>query len=492
MASSRTALYHVGLVILLACFVQARQVYVDCSIAAAEGDGTRGKPYGTIDEVNQLLFYPGDSLTFKAGTTCVGALLPKGSGTKDAPILLTSYGDQGQLPIINGNGTSDAVSLINQDYYEISRIAVTNPSVEIAKRRGVVATADDGKVHYGISIHDVMVYDVAGQTNKATQSDDFVASAGIAVNGTGNNSRFDDVSVYSNTVRDCGGGGIKVRVGQENNRGLGTHVWGNDISQVGGDGIVVSFSDSPLIESNAGGYLGYGKYPYTGGNFAGMWVLGCLNAILRFNVVHTTIMSVADSEAFDCDYDNEGNCTIEYNYTYNNGGGFFLNCDGCDVPSAQRGPRQIVRYNIFHDCRMQNHGDTVTIEFYNNVVYCPDKAFDIQAAPNTNFTNNIFVGNSNYSSSLPNSTSINWASNLFYNVKKPAGSVAGIVADPKFVRPGVDGDTLGSANGYKLQKGSPAFRRGSVVPNGAERDFWGNIVSVYPRPNIGAYNGLGV
>ena len=484
-----TILY-AGLFALLACLVQSHQVYVDCNIDVAEGDGTREKPYGTLDEVNQLLLYPGDSLNIKAGTICVGPLSPKGSGSKDAPILLTSYGE-GNLPIINGSGASNAVSITNQDYWEISNIAVTNPASNIGRRNGVIATADDGKIHYGLSIHDVEVYDVAGQTNKATQSNDFGISAGIAVNGTANSSRYDEVNVYSNTVRDCGGGGIKVRTGQEDNRGLGAHVWGNNISYVGGDGIVVSYAETPLIEGNVGGYLGLGKYPYSGGNFAGMWVLGCHNAILRSNVVHNIIRSVQDSEAFDCDYENEGNCTIEYNYTYDNAGGFFLNCDDCDTPSAQRGPKQIVRYNIFHDCRMQNHGDTVTIEFYNNVVYCPDKPFDIQAAPNSSFLNNVFVGNSN-SSSLPNSTSINWASNIFYNVKKPAGPAAGIIADPKFLRPGTGGDTLGSANGYRLRKGSPAFRRGSVVSDNGQRDYWDNFVSAYLPPNIGAYNGLGV
>lgn len=483
-----TALRFVRGIALVAALAQpllAKDIYLDCG-SATSGDGSRSRPFSTLTSANNAVLSPGDSLNVKSGTICAGTLSPKGSGTQDSPITLTSYGG-GPLPIINGSGAAEAVSLTNQDYWDISNIAIINPASSIAWRRGIVGTSSDGTVHHGLYIHDITVYNVAGQTNKATQSAAFIASGGILVNGTENLSRYDDVQIYNNTIYDCGGGGIKVRVGQMDNRGKGTHVWGNKISYVGGDGVVVSYGESPIIERNKAGFLGHGKYPWTGGNFAGIWVLGCQDAVMRFNVVHDSLMSDIDSEAFDCDWGNEGTCTVEYNYSHDNAGGIFLNCDGCGTPG---GARQIVRYNVFqNDCRMYSNGDNVQLDFYNNVVYCPQKDFEIAVPPHTNMSNNIWVGTAN--STLPKGDGIEWNANMFQTVPKPV-ETAGSTGDPRFLSPGKGQDTLESADGYRLQKGSPALHLGAVVTDNGGRDFWNNQVSQSKRPNTGAYNGRGV
>lgn len=475
------------IIAFLAAIVQpsAADIYLDCSSTTA-GYGTIRSPFNSIQSANNAALQPGESLKIRSGTTCFGVFAPQGSGTRDNPIFLASYGE-GTLPIINGSGAEEAIRLTNQDYWDISNIAIVNPANEIGWRRGIVGTSSDGTIHRGLYIHDLRIYDVTGETNKATQSDAFIASAGIIVNGTENGSRYDDVQVYNNTVYDCGGGGIKVRVGQMDNRGTDVHIWSNDISHVGGDGIVVSYGDSPIIEQNVAGFLGHGKYPYTGGNFAGIWVLGCLDAVMRFNVVHDSLMSDIDSEAFDCDWGNEGTCTVEYNYSHDNAGGIFLNCDGCGTAG---GATQIVRYNIFqNDCRMYSNGDGVQLDFYNNVIYCPDKEFEISVPPHTNLSNNIWVGTKN--SILPTGESIEWHANLFHTVAMPSNT-AGKTGHPYFTDPGTGKDSLGSADGYMLRSGSPALASGNIIFDNGERDFWGNSVSVTKSPNVGAYNGPGI
>jgi hypothetical protein len=479
---------HASVIAILATFIQlafANDFHLDCS-SNANGNGSKSKPFNSLQAINQLILHTGDVLKIKSGTTCVGTLSPQGSGTQETPIILTSYG-QGPLPTINGSGAAEAVSLHNQDYWDISKIAVVNPASSIAWRRGIVATSDDGTVHRGLYIHDVTVYDVAGETNKATQSAAFIASAGIIVNGTENASRYDNVQIYRNTIYNCGGGGIKVRIGQMDNHGVGTHVWDNNISYVGGDGIVVSYGGAPLIENNVAGFLGHGKYPWTGGNFAGIWVLGCQDAVMRFNVVHDSLMSDIDSEAFDCDWGNVGTCTVEYNYSHDNAGGIFLNCDGCGTPG---GARQIVRYNVFqNDCRMYSNGDNVQLDFYNNVVYCPEKDFEIAVPPHTNLSNNIWVGTAN--STLPRGYGIEWHDNLFQTVPMP-GDTAGSSGNPQFTNPGTGKNSLTSANGYKLRSSSPALHLGALISDNGGRDFWNNKVSSKERPNIGAYNARGL
>lgn len=363
---------------------------------------------------------------------------------------------------------------------------MTNPAGQLAARQGIHVTASDGKTHTGITIDGNTVHHVAGQTNKATHTTDFTLSCGILVDVGKAGSRYDDVLVRGNDVSDCGGGGIKVRVGAMDNLGFQAHVTQNAIRACGGDGIIISYSDTPLIDYNTAADLGTGAYPWTGGNFAGMWVLGDHNPTIRHNVVTGSIMSAVDSEAFDCDWGNTGNCTVEYNFSRDNAGGAFLNCDGCGTSG---GADQIVRYNIFqNDCRFYSNGDRPTLYFYQNVLYCDEANFNMTLPPNTQFVNNIIVGNGK--SALPARSGISWAWNVFQNVKPPTNN--GIQGDPMFVSPGSGQDTLASAAGYKLKKGSPALANGQVIAGNGGIDFYGNPVSQTSKPNRGAYNGAGV
>lgn len=475
------------LVVALAAFSAqacASQYYIDCSQTEA-GDGSLEAPWNSLSLASAQTFAPGDVLALKAGTTCTGTLSPQGVGTASQVITITVYGS-GDNPIINAAGATAGITLTNQDYWLISSLTVTNPASSLAARQGIHVTASDGKTHTGITIDSNTVHHVAGQTNKATHSADFVLSCGILVDTSNTGSRYDNVLVQNNNVNNCGGGGIKVRVGAMNNLGAQAHVTKNNISACGGDGIIISYSDTPLIDYNVASDLGTGAYPWTGGNFAGMWVLGDHNPTIAHNVVYGNIMSQIDSEAFDCDWGNTGNCTVEYNYSRDNAGGAFLNCDGCGTSG---GAAQIVRYNVFeNDCRMYSNGNTPTMYFYQNVMYCNDKNFDIAVPPNTHFTNNIFVGNGN--STLPTRSGISWEWNVFYGVQRPTNN--GIQADPAFVNPGQGGNDLAAASGYKLKTSSPALKNGAIIAGNGGVDFFGNPVSSYQKPNRGAYEGPGL
>ena len=463
---------------------QAATYYADCS-SSCPGKGTQSDPWCSIAEVNAPTFQPGDVIGFKAGTKCIGTLAPKGVGTSSKIIQLTSYGS-GASPIINGTGAAAAaLTLTNQDYWKISKMHVTSPAAAVAMRRGIFIDANDGKTHTGITIDSNLVDYVAGQTNKGSHSSDFSSSAGIVV-GAENGSRYDNVLVTGNNVTNCGGGGIKVRVGSMTNRGQNVRVTNSNVQSCGGDGIIISYAESPSIDHNVASDLGKGAYPFAGGNFAGMWVLGNHNPVISYNVVYGSTMSSFDSEAFDCDWGNSGNCTVEYNYSRNNAGGAFLNCDGCGTSG---GADQVVRYNIFeNDCRIISSGNTPKLYFYQNVMYCPDKAFSLSLNPTSYVTNNIFVGNGN--STLPNKAGTTWEWNVFYNVDRPTSN--GIEADPEFSNPGTDGTTLSGGNGYKLKSNSPALANGAVIANNGGKDFFGNTVSNTAKPNRGAYNGPGV
>lgn len=465
---------------------QLRSFYIDCS-ADSPGNGTLEGPWNSLAPANDFTFGPGDALYLNSSVECKGMLSPRGSGNATHPILLSSYPVDSIKgpPIINANGANASVLLHNQDYWRVSKLALTNPGKTPGRRQGLLVQADDGRVHFNITVDRNTVYDVAGQTDKATYNSDFANSGGILL-GAVNGSTYSGVWIRDNEVRDCGGGGIKIRPGQTGVLGGGIRVSHNRISAVGGDGIVVSYADSPLIDYNVAADLGKGKHPWTGGNFAGIWVMAAHNAVMRRNVVYGSAMSVYDSTAFDCDWGVSGYCLVEHNYSRDNAGGAFLDCDGCGVSA---GTNQIVRYNIFeNDCRIISVGDTAKLDFHNNVVYCADKDFSFDMPQTTRFTNNIFVGRAN--ATLPLASGIEWDNNLFYGIDPPTGD--GILADPMFVSPRRKGTTLGAGFGYKLLEGSPALGAGVIMDEPGTLDYFGNPVPTDRPGNIGPYAGEGL
>ena len=102
------------------------------------------------------------------------------------------------------------------------------------------------------------------------------------------------------------------------------------IRAVGGDVIVVHNSDTPLVEYNEAYDLGLGKYPFVAGNFAGMWPFTSKNPTFQHNIVGGSRPVTYDATAWDCDVSNTGTCTYQYNYSFGNAGGFYLDClSGC-------------------------------------------------------------------------------------------------------------------------------------------------------------------
>ncbi|MCK8679689.1 right-handed parallel beta-helix repeat-containing protein [Streptomyces lichenis] len=464
----------------------AATIHVDCSRSTA-GDGSQSAPYHSLAQASARTYGPGDTLAFAAGTTCTGTLTPQGSGTAQAPIRITAYGT-GARPVLDGKGAPDTVRFTNQDHWSVSGLKLTNPAPSLARRTGLRVTVTDGAAHRGFDIGDLVIDRVAGQTSKnSPTTEDYVQSGALVTGASGGASTLSDVRVHDTTVSNSGGGGIKVRTGSMAHKGTGVLVERNTVKDVGGDGIIVSYADTPMIQDNTAAGVGNGVYPFSGGNFAGVWVLGDHNPTIQRNAVYgITRMSVADSQAFDCDWGNTGTCTVQYNFSRDNIGGFFLDCDGCGTVG---GARQVVRYNISqNDCRMSSGGNGRSVtHLYNNVLYCPGRKFAITLADGSTAENNIWVGTAD--SRLP-TAGVSWLWNAFQGVPRPTAN--GITGDPGFTAPGTGGSTLASATGYRLRSTSPLLSSGSVITGNGGRDFFGNPVSATAKPHRGAFNGPGV
>lgn len=460
--------------------------YVDCSAAGdGDGDGSAANPWNALTDPDGHVFSAGDTLSFKAGTTCDGTLTPQGSGASGSPITINAYGS-GAAPVIEGGGATEAtVHLVDQSYWTISGLLVQNSSSTRAQHEGILVEVAGSANQSGISITGNEVANVAGWGDKTgTNASWFSYSAGIAVRVSTGSGVFTGVSVTNNNVHDTGGGGIKVE-GETSAMNTGVYIGHNTITDAGGDGIVVHDSDAPLVEYNTATDLGLGAYPFVAGNFAGMWPYHSNNPTFQHNTVGSQTGVVNDATAWDCDMNNTGACLYQYNYSYNNAGGFYLDClSGCGGSATSA--NAVLRYNISRDdCRFTNSSTgTGTHYIYNNTFFCPGKPITDTLGGNVVWQNNIFVART---ASWASDSSASFNANTYYGgVAAPSsGDTSAHTADPQLIN-----DAVGTL-AIKLHTTSPELRSGAVVANNGGKDFFGNAVSATAAPNRGAYNGSG-
>ncbi len=469
--------------------------YVDCA-AVVPGDGSQASPFNSIAQVNgHGAFNAGESILFRAGTDCIGALTPAGTGVANHPITLSSYGD-GEKPTINGNGAVAAIQITNASHWTVSGLHVVNPSDTPVRRVGILFENSGTAQTAGIVVTGNHVEDVAGWRNKATDGAGFAQSAGIMVRTWGMGS-VDGITITDNEVNDAAGGGVKISAPDTTERyNTKVYVARNKIHDVGGDAIVIHNSDAPLIEYNSGLNLGQGAHPYEGGNFAGMWPYNSKNPVFQFNVVGNSTTSTYDSTAWDCDMKIVGTCLFQYNYSYGNAGGFYLNCVS-NCGGGATAANVVLRYNIAQDdCRLGGSSTGTGKHFiYNNTFYCPSRTFLDDMTGPREVRNNLIVAPGGV---LKSSAAV-YANNAYFGgILPPAGETGSVLGDPRLVAGG-SGQTTLDVPGYRLLSGSPLIGAGVVVPDDGGRDFFGNPTSgagsvgaPVAAPNIGAYQGPGV
>ena len=465
--------------------------YVDCS-APAPGDGSQASPFNSIAQVNgHSAFNAGESILFRAGTDCIGALTPAGTGVANHPITLSSYGD-GAKPTINGGGAVAAIQITNASHWTVSGLHVVNPSDTPVRRVGILFENSGTAQTAGIVVTGNHVEDVAGWRNKATNGAGFAQSAGIMVRTWGKGS-VDGITITDNEVNDAAGGGVKISAPDTTERyNTKVYVARNEIHDVGGDAIVIHNSDAPLIEYNRGLNLGQGAHPYEGGNFAGMWPYNSKNPVFQFNVVGNSTTSTYDSTAWDCDMKIVGTCLFQYNYSYGNAGGFYLNCVS-NCGGGATAANVVLRYNVAQDdCRLGGSSSGTGKHYiYNNTFYCPSRVFLDDMTGPREVRNNLFVA----PGGVLKSAAAMYANNAYFGgILPPAGETGSVLDDPKLVAGG-SGQTTLDVPGYRLASGSPLIGAGVRINDDGGRDFFGNPTSGAGSvgvPNIGAYQGPGV
>lgn len=355
--------------------------YVSSRTGNDANDGkSREHAFATLSAVNRLTLRPGDNILLETGSVFVGQYLRiTNSGTKDAPIVIGSYGE-GDLPRIDteGNGiwyqdygqpldspthvyrdyVSSSVLLYDAEYVTVQDLEITNRGTEIPgetysaphkmNRTGVAVVAKDRGVRSGITLRNLFIHDVNGNvydkhmnnggiyatalkpTEEAASGvaryRDFLVEGcfvyrtsrwGIAVGYTYQHEKFQGVELAEETFLKYGHENMVIR--------------DNYVKESGGDGITAMYALRPLVEHNMTDSVAceindriYREPENRAGKVAAaIWPWKCKDARFRYNEAVDTRLN-QDGMAYDAD---SGDGTVyEYNYSRANEGGCVMFC----------------------------------------------------------------------------------------------------------------------------------------------------------------------
>lgn len=371
--------------------------YVSSRTGNDANDGkSRERAFATLSAVNGLTLRPGDNVLLEAGSVFAGQYLRiANSGTKDAPIVIGSYGE-GDLPRIDaeGNGiwyqdygqpldspthvyrdyVSSSVLLYDAEYVTVQDLEITNRGTEIPgetysaphkmNRTGVAVVAKDRGVRSGITLRNLFIHDVNGNvydkhmnnggiyatalkpadeaaTGVARYRDFLVEGCfvyrtsrwGIAVGYTYQHEKFQGVELKEETFLKYGHENVVLR--------------DNYVKEAGGDGITAMYALRPLVEHNmtdsVAGEINDRIYREpenrAGKVAAAIWPWKCKDALFRYNEAVDTRLN-QDGMAYDAD---SGDGTVyEYNYSRANEGGCVMFC-------LQEAVHNTFRHNVSFD-----------------------------------------------------------------------------------------------------------------------------------------------
>ncbi len=493
--------------LLLPLVMQANTYHVDASAGNDGNDG--GSPdtaWRSLEKASVVVLQPGDRLLLKSGSVWTGQLHPQGSGRAANRIVLDRYGE-GPKPVIHGGGIAGGtVLLVNQQYWSIRNLEVSNQGSTAPKKMGILIRNNSVGTLAGVEVTGCDVHDVVGELANYRDGKE---SGGIVFTINASNlsepSKWDDVRIENNTLRDVTRNGIlmqsqwinKPADTNSNWRGHGTYtpstnvrIANNHLERIGGDGIILWCVKGALVERNF--VRQANNNPFKQGH-AAVWPYFCENVIFQYNEVCET-KTKYDGMAFDFD-NSDQRCIYQYNYSHDNEGGFLnMCCDG-------NGNGNIARYNISQNdgCLAGsrvflvhgngNHGYQV----YNNTISAGsgNPAMFEQGADSSGssilFQNNIFINAGKGTFFAPKGC--RFERNLYFGSGQITNDAMKILADPRLSAPGCGGVGLRLVEGYKLIVGSPALDAGLPVTDNGGRDYWGNIVSGMSAPHLGAYNG---
>lgn len=326
--------------------------YVDSANGSDAAKGTsESSAWKSLDKLNAQVFEPGDVILFKKGGKWIGCFEPKGLGTAQAPIVVKSYGEGPDKPILDGNGMEGkgVVYLYNLAYWEINDLEITNDAEKEGDRRGVYVIADKGAgvlshIHLkGLHIHHIKGIVGQGRAEKRTSG---IAFATVDVSE--GESRFDDILIDGCVIHDCDNQGIISECQDRVEAYPGTGEWhlgkitnavitNNLIYNISKNAMILRMFEGGLVEQNLCHTTAIGHGEGMTGNT--MFTAACDGTVFQFNEGYDNMTPDYDGCMYDADL-RSPNTVWQYSYSHHNAHGLFWVC------TVQRDSGVICRNNI--------------------------------------------------------------------------------------------------------------------------------------------------
>jgi hypothetical protein len=482
--------------------------YVDSATGNDNNNGiTTSTAWKTLTKVNATTFSPGSQILFKAGCSWTGELYPKGSGTSGNPIVIDEYGT-GSKPIISANGAISAVYLLNQPYWEINNLEVTNKTTLWGDYHGILINGKDFGTINHTYIRNCYIHDVHGLvawiSNSGSNTAGVIAvagwdgskhSGGIVFDvstATSVKTNFNDIRIENNVISDCSFGDICIKqwqgsVGWGGRTSASDPKWyphtnlliqNNYLSQYNTD----HGCNTIYVTNVRGGMIQNNVCAKSGVSAVELYYTDSIT--VQHNEMYGTVQrcNSADFNGIDADRGTTG-ALFQYNYVHDNGDGVLF----CQISFGTA----IVRYNILQNNSRNTfnlHSDaSATAQAYNNVLYSNKTSGSlINSSGGTAtldlgtyvFNNNIFDAASN-GPTMNKGAKCTFDHNLYYGVTAVSADAHSKTSNPLFVNPGSGGSgtasgwALSTLGGYKLQSTSPCINAGVSIAGNGGIDFWG-------------------
>lgn len=285
------------------CSAQQRSLYVDCS-RAQNGNGSIKSPWNNLASLNAFPLEAGDVVHLRRGTACRGVLTPSGSGTAEAPIRLTAYGEGERPRVITNSKAEEALHLFNQQYWDIDSLDISGGSTY-----GIFISGDNGILHH-IHLSNLLVHDVLGGTMKHKES------GLVSISPVSAKAHFDDVVVdgvnawHTNQWVGILIGGGNIGFPPESEWNTNGVIRNSTVHDVQGDGIVLFRVRHGLIDSSVAWSIGM-QDTQTIGTPNAIWTWMCDDCTVNRSEAYLTDSPGVDGGSFDIDYGNTKNSVLD-------------------------------------------------------------------------------------------------------------------------------------------------------------------------------------
>lgn len=498
------------------CFILALSVIMGCigffSFAAESGknyyyidsvggdDSNSGteidSPVKSLDGLTNLDIKPGTHFLFKNGGEYECAAILTCNGTKENPVVVSSYGE-GEKAVLYTNERTEVLRLFDCSYVTVSDLHIKAPN------GGGIWIDTHSQTSEGIIIDNVYFTDI--QNYKVHSRDDnsngaAPARAAVMVKGLPAKSRYavNDLTIRNCEVYNCANGFMiwgswnesqtpwcetEEEIDPVYNKGL--LIEGCYFHEMDAEAVIVGMCDGALVTNCRAINCCQGEGVDENGEIeyftAAMWFWGSENSTIQYCEIAGQ-KNVGDGMAVDFD-SHTNNCTYQYIYSHDNMR-FMCNC-----PNYSGHHGNTVRYCLsVNDNKARSTTAVGTcgehnFSFYNNtIVNCGE--FQFKNLYNAYIANNIIIpaDGATFAYDVDSERGNVFENNCYYGVMTPIVDLCA-----KNTVPGFSGSDYSDPASFMLSKKSPLIGAGSAI-EGVDKDFYGNPVQ---SNNIGCYGGTG-